>query len=221
MEAENLPQYKVSGKDIVIRDGGDIVMKAVGATRVPTVFTEAAPTPTYTYGTIYPHELGVLAPLIQDFYKEIGFKEAADNPEPFIREIYNDLLKNPYSIIYACMDREMKPQGYMWLRIDRNVLQVPFAVIEQDYIIPEHRGTLREARMHHRFIEYAIQVGERCGVQYTNTVVRSKRLEESRAKLGFKSVELRLTFKGTAEDFRKQNPGFQKYGQYNNSSGEV
>ncbi len=167
-----------------------------------------------SYGQIFPHELTALAPLIVDFYKEIGFKEAAENPEPFIREIFDEMSRNPYSIIYACLDAEQKPQGYMWLRIDRNVLQQPFAVIEQDYIIPEHRGTLREARMHHQFIEYAIQTGERCGVQYTNTVVRSKKLEESRMKLGFRSVEIKMTFKGTAQDFRNQNPSFMKTGKY-------
>lgn len=167
-----------------------------------------------SYGQIFPHELTVLAPLIVDFYKEIGFREAAENPEPFIREIYEEMSRNPYSIIYACLDRERKPQGYMWLRMDRNVLGQPFAVIEHDYVVPEHRGTLREARMHHQFIEYAIQVGERCGVQYTNTVVKTKRLEESRMKLGFKSVEIKMTFKGTAQDFRNQNPSFQKFGKY-------
>lgn len=168
----------------------------------------------YTYGQIFPHELSALAPLIIDFYKEIGFKEAAETPGPFIQEIFEEMSKNPYSIIYACADENLVPQGYMWLRMDRNVLGQPFAVIEHDYVVPEHRGTLREARMHHQFIEYAIQVGERCGVQYTNTVVKTKRLEESRMKLGFKSVEIKMTFKGTAQDFRNQNPSFQKFGKY-------
>lgn len=208
-DAEKLPQYKVSGGETVFAKGPEI-------SSVPEVVkTESVtPAPELIYAPILPHELTVLVPLIKEFYKEIGYKEAVENPDPLIKEIFEELSGNPYSIIYACVNQSMVPQGYMWLRIDRNPWGAPFAVIEHDYIIPEHRGTLREARMHHRFIEYAIEVGERCGIQYVNTVVRTKRLEESRAKLGFKSVELKLTFRGTAQDFKNQNPSFQKYGKY-------
>jgi hypothetical protein len=168
----------------------------------------------YTYGQIFPHELSALAPLIIDFYKEIGFKEAAETPGPFIQEIFEEMSKNPYSIIYACADRDMEPQGYLWLRVDRDLLQRPFTVIEHDYIIPEHRGTLREATIHRQFIEFVVQTGERCRVQYMTGHVRTKKLEEHWIKLGFRSIAVRMEFKGNMTDFRERNLGFQQFGKH-------
>lgn len=168
----------------------------------------------YRYGQVLPHELAAFAPLITDFYKEVDFKEAVENPAPLIQMMYNEMRENPYSIVYACVDKEMNPQGYIWFKVKRNPWGVPFVEIEHDYIIPDHRHTLTEARMHHRFIEYVVDIAERCEVQYVNTVVTNRRLELSRHKLGFKSIEVKMTFKGGASEFRAHNPSFQKYGKY-------
>lgn len=161
-----------------------------------------------------PHELQALAPLITDFFKAVGYTKAAEKPWPVINEIYQEMLKNRYSIVYVCVDQDMTPQGYCWFRVDRNVWNEAFITIEHDYIIAEHRHTMREAKIHRAFIEYIIEIGERCNTQYVNTSVRTPELEQSRKKLGFEAVELKLTFNGDAIRFRERNPSFQKYGQY-------
>lgn len=175
---------------------------------------ETAPKPKYKYGQVLPHELTALIPLIVDFYRAIDYKEAVENPDPLIQQMYQEMQSNPYSIVYACVDADMKPHGYMWFKVERNPWGTPFIVIEHDYIIPEHRHTLTEARMHHKFIEYVVDIAERCGTQYVNTVVTSRNLEKSRHKLGFKSVEVKMRFDGGATEFRQHNPSFQKFGKY-------
>ena len=172
------------------------------------------------YGQILPHELGLLTPLIKDFYKEIGYKEAMENPEPFLQEIIKDIAHNPYSIIYTCVDEDLRPHGYIYFKIERNPVGQGYVTIEHDYVITEHRETMKEARIQHEFINYVLEVGERCNCQYVNTAIKTEKLEKSRMKLGFKSVELKMTFRGTAQDFRNQNPSFQKYRKYEEVSNE-
>ena len=167
--------------------------------------------PKYLYRQIMPHEIEGLIPLIKDFYKAINYKEAAENPLPFIAQINREMVSNPYSIIYACVDQQLKPQGYMWFRVDVNPLGQKYIHIEHDYVIPELRKTFTEARIHREFINYVIEVADRNNTQYVTTCVRSTDLEKSRKKLGFKSVEVKMTFKGTAEDFRAENPSFYKF----------
>ncbi|RJQ39443.1 MAG: hypothetical protein C4555_03255 [Dehalococcoidia bacterium] len=193
-------------------NGGDVIRKANGNSHdvVKTRISDLI------FGQILPHEIVSLIPLITDLYKEIGFTEAAETPMPYIREINRELATNPYSIIYACVDSDMKPHGYMWFRVDRNPKGEHFVTIEHDYIIPEHRGTLTEARIHDRLISYAVEIGERVDCKYVNTSVRSKKLMESRKKLGFVPVEMKMTFTGSAQDFKNRNPRFQRYGYYEN-----
>lgn len=195
------------------------------ATVTPIRMVEAKPSPKpkFNFGAILPYELGVLAPLIIDFYKAINFIEGVQNPRPLINELCKEMMQNPLSIVYVCYDQQFRPHGYIWFRVDRNVWGQNYITIEHDYIIPEHRHTLREARIHRMFINYMIKIGEQFNTQYVNTSVRSRTLELSRHKLGFKSVEVKMTFRGTAQDFRNQNPSFQEYKKYeeNKLAGEV
>lgn len=175
----------------------------------------------YRYAQALPHELGRLVPLITAFYKEIGFTEAAEKPLFFIKEIQKEMFANPYSIFYVCVDENINPVGYMWFRIDRNPIGQAFVSIEHDYIIPELRKTYREGKIQRDFINYVIEIAERCDTQYVNAAVRTKELEKHWAKLGFKPIELKMTYKGTANDFKVQNPSFQEYGSYEDQIEEV
>lgn len=189
--------------------------------------------PKYRYGQILPHQIYELKPLIADFYREIGMekeleatmptliqnmRQAAKDPDdiffPLINEMHNDIRRNPYSIIYACTDSEGAYVGYCWFRVDMNPYNVSYVAVEQDYIVPALRHTLTEARIHDRYIAYMIEVGERCNIQYVNTIVRNKRLLDSRKKLGFQVVESKLRFTGDAAEFKSRNPRFYKYSTY-------
>ena len=59
-----------------------------------------------------------------------------------------------------------------------------------------------------------IEVGAQCNIQYVNTIVRNKRLLDSRKKLGFQVVESKLRFTGDAAEFKSRNPRFYKYSTY-------
>lgn len=168
----------------------------------------------FQFGAILPYEIGAIAPLIIDFYKEINFTEGVRNPRPLINEICKEMMQNPLSIVYVCYDTNFRPHGYIWFRVDRNVWGQNYITIEHDYIIPEHRHTLKEARIQRVFINHVIDVGRQVKSQYVNTSVRSRAMEKSRMKLGFKVVELKMTFRGDADEFERQNPSFQKYGSY-------
>lgn len=188
----------------------------------------------FMYGQILPHEIFTLKPLMSDFYRAIGMgkeledtmpaviqsiKDRASDPDdvfmPLINEAYNEIKQNPYSIIYACVDNSLNFQGYMWFRVDINPYGISYITVEHDYVIPEHRGKLTEARIHDRFIAYVVEIAERCNVQYVNTLVRSKSLSDSRKKLGFVPVEQKMRFTGNAEDFKNRNLRFWKYSRYN------
>lgn len=175
----------------------------------------------FRYAQALPHELKALSPLIIDFFKEVKYQKAIDNPWPIINSIYADMQRDPYSIVYVCVDEDLRAQGYMWFRVQRNEWQEPYIVLEHIYVIAEHRHTFREARITREFINYVIHIGERCGAQYINTMVKTKRLEASRAKLGFKAVELKMTFMGDAEAFRNANPSFARYKVYNEDKEEL
>ena len=166
-----------------------------------------------------------MAPLIIEFFKEVKYEKAAAQPWPVINEMYQEMQKNPYSIVYVCVDENMKPHGYCWFRVERNVWNEAYINIEHDYVIAEHRNTMKEAHIHRDFIKYIIEIGERCGVKRTNTAVKTKKLEASRMKLGFRPVEMKMTFEGTAADFRAQNPSFQEFKkaeeENNDAVGEV
>ena len=208
LKTTSIPAIIVTDPGVIkFSSGGDIVMKASGVT----------PKENYVYRQILPHEVGNILPFITNFYEEIGYSEGIENPKVFALQINQEMGRNPYSIIYICEDLQSNLQGYIWFRIDKNPIGQNYIAIEHDYIIPEHRGTLKEARIHRKFIDYVIEIGERCNSQYVNTVVRTEKLEKSRMKLGFKSVEIKMTYRGTAEDFRNDNPSFQKYYK----SGEV
>ena len=166
------------------------------------------------YGQALPHELEALAPLIVDFCKEVKYEQAVTNPRPFIAQIYREMSTNPYSIFYVCVNENMQPQGYTWFKVEQNVWGESFVTIEHDYLLPEHRDSLRGARIHRQFINYIIEIGERCHTKRVSTHVKTKSLEASRMKLGFKPVELKMTFEGSAADFRNQNPSFMKVGKY-------
>ena len=168
----------------------------------------------FHYAQALPHEIQSLTPLIIDFFRDINWQKAVDDPWPLIKQMNLEMVKNPYSIVYVCYDDDKKLHGYIWFQIDRDPWGDNFVFIKHNYIINEHRKTLREARIHREFLIYAIETGERCNVQYAETVVRSKRLEASRMKLGFVPFELGLRFIGTAEDFRVKNPAFRRRKKY-------
>lgn len=186
---------------------------------------EIKKSPVFRYGQALPHELSSLAPLIIEFFKEVKYTKAAEQPWPVINQMYREMSTNPYSIVYVCVDQDMKAHGYCWFKVERNVWNEPYINIEHDYVIAEHRNTMKEAHIHRDFIKYIIEIGERCGVQYVNTSVKTKKLEASRMKIGFKPVELKMTFTGGAKEFRDHNPSFQQYGKYeeenNDAVGEV
>jgi hypothetical protein len=164
-----------------------------------------------TYVTLMPHEVPLLREQIKDFYQEINLVKAVENIDVFISDIVNTLKNNPYQFFYVALDPEGNLLGYHWFYIDRNILGECYAYVEQDYLIPEIRDTLRGARIHKNLLQFGLNIMQRCGGVRINTVVRSKKLEDSRRRLGFKSVEIRMTYEGSSEEFVGLNPLFAQY----------
>lgn len=186
-------------------DGGETIVKTNGSAQ-----THNAVKKQFRYAELLPHELEPLIPLIIDFYKDIKWEKAVKNPKPLIDDMFKTMNESPYSKVYVCVDENMVLQGYIWFRIDRDIWGDAYTVVEHNYIINEHRGTLREARIHRELVIHALETSERCKCKYVITHVRSKRLTQSRMKLGFKPVALEMVYMKTAEDFRKENPVFDR-----------
>ena len=76
--------------------------------------TDAGSRSSLRYAEAKPHELQALAPLIADFFKEVNYEKAAKEPWPVINQMYKEMSQNPYSIVYACVDENIRPHGYCW-----------------------------------------------------------------------------------------------------------
>lgn len=169
----------------------------------------------FRYIRLLPHEMTVLIPHIERFYSDIGFKEAIADPKPAINAMQTQLMSNPYSFLYACIDEKNEPMGYIWFQVQQNLWNEWHLSIEHDYVIPELRDKYSGAKIHKVFIEYMMEIYNRCGCAYSDTEVPNSKLHDSRKKLGFKAETIKMTYRGTAQDFIKLNPMFGNRGQEN------
>lgn len=163
------------------------------------------------YPQVLPHEIPLFKDQIEDFYKEIGFEEGYKNIDLFVDDISKTISSSPYHFFIVALDKDNKPLGYIWFYVDVNIVGQSYMNIEHDYIVPEHRNSLRGARIHKNLIERVIEASNRCNCVYTNTVVRNEKLKKSRERMGFKTVEYKMRFDGTGKDFVEQNPLFTQY----------
>jgi len=204
-----------SSGEVTISPGGDIYMTVQKPDEVyrngGAASTERIVKAQDTYAVMLPHEIVLFKDQIKDFYKEIRFKEGCENIDLFVSEVIKTVASNHYQFFYVALDKDNKPLGFTWFWIGEDVMGQSYGKMEMDYIVPEIRDTLRGARVHKNLIQFVVNVGSRANVQYFKTAVRTQKLEASRKKLGFKSIEIHMTFEGNGADFIAQNPMFQQY----------
>ncbi len=126
-------------------------------------------------------------------------------------DIVETVRANPYQFFLVAVNDANKVLGYAWFYVDRNILGETYMSIEHDYIAPEIRESLGGARVHKKLLDHMVEVSKRCGCSYTNTVTRSEELKKSRERLGFKTIEYKMRFDGTGNDFIEKNPLFAQY----------
>ena len=75
--------------------------------------------------------------------------------------------------------------------------------------MPEIRNTYSGAKIHKRFMEYIRDIYKRCQcVSLDTEIPDSRKLFDSRKKLGFEVVTIKMVHRGTAEEFMEKRPGY-------------
>jgi len=172
--------------------------------RLSQKHVKKAPTK-YRYGVLLPHELDVLLPLMKELYEGIGFKEALENPMPFLNKMKRDCFESPYVMVYACFGPGLEPLGYIWIILDRDKLGDNFMKIEQ-IVITKNK---RKSRIAYRLIKYSTELGFRHGAKYCKIEVSTPESETMWRKLGFKSKFISMEFEGGGVEFGEANKAFK------------
>ena len=152
-----------------------------------------------------PNEFDALLPLMAEFYEGIRFKEALENPIPFLHQMKRECFESPYVMVYACFSYELEPLGYIWFALDIDRLGKHFTKIEQVVVAKEKRNT----RIGVNLIKFAVQLGYRHNAQYCKIEASTKDSAKMWERYGFKPRYMTMQFEGGAIEFGKQNPIFQ------------